>query len=450
MAAERRRLRRLRSVRARVTTLATVVVVVVLVATAVAMLRVQDDQLTESLDDSLEQRLADLTTVEQAGGDLVRTIGSSFDDDRFAQLVSADGEVVAASPSIRGFPALAPPEGRSARRVVDDPESPSRARVHSLRLDSGQVVHVGSSVEDLEDANRALALSFTIATPLIALLMAGLVWWLVGRTLRPVEAIRSEVASLGATDLGRRVPEPGTGDEIDRLARTMNQMLDRIEDATDRQRRFVADASHELRTPLTRMRAELEVDLADPGPASLEATHRSVLDETIGMQRMVEDLLHLARADAGKAPTRTVALDLDDIVMAEVAHYRDQADVDTSGVSAATVAGDADQLARAVRNLVDNAVRHAASKVTISTREIDAEVELEVHDDGPGIAPERAAAVFERFGRADEARGRHEGGTGLGLAITADIVERHGGRVELVTDGRPGTRFVVRLPRLDG
>ncbi len=448
MAAEPRR-RRLRSVRARVTTLATIVVVGVLVVTAAVMLRVQDRQLTESLDDALEQRVADLATVE-ATGDLVETIESSFDDDRFAQLVGPDGEVIAASPSLAGFPALDAPDGRSARRAVDHPGDPGPFRVHSLRLESGEILHVGSSLGDTEEANRTLALSFTIATPLIALLLAGLVWWLVGRTLRPVEAIRAEVAALTATDLDRRVPEPGTGDEIDRLARTMNRMLDRIEDATDRQRRFVADASHELRTPLTRMRAELEVDLADPGQASLEATHHSVLDETIGMQRMVEDLLHLARSDAGKAPTRTAALDLDDIVLREAAHYRDRVTIDTSAVSAATVIGDADQLARAVRNLVDNAARHAATAVTISVRESGDEVVIDVHDDGPGITADRAGTVFERFGRADEARGRHEGGTGLGLAITADIVERHGGRVELVADGAPGTRFVVRLPSVDG
>ncbi len=449
MAGERRT-RLLRSVRARVTALATVVVVVVLVATAAVLLRVQDRQLTESLDDTLEQRLADLATVEETGGDLVETIASSFDDDRFAQLVSADGEVLATSPSIVGSSALEPPSDRSARSVVEAPPAPTRSRVLSLRLESGEVLHVGSAVEDIEDANRTLALSFAVATPLIAVLLAALVWWLVGRTLRPVEAIRSEVASLTAADLDRRVPEPGSGDEIDRLAQTMNRMLDRIEEATERQRRFVADASHELRTPLTRMRAELEVDLADPGRASLEATHRSVLDETVGMQRMVEDLLHLARADAGKAPTRTTPLDLDDIVLAEIAHYRDRVQVDTSAVSAATVIGDADQLARAVRNLVDNAARHAATTVAISVQETGDGVVLEVRDDGQGIPSERADTIFERFGRTDEARGRAEGGTGLGLAITADIVERHGGRVELVADGQPGTRFVVRLPSLDG
>ena len=128
-------------------------------------------------------------------------------------------------------------------------------------------------------------------------LLAALVWALAGRTLRPVEAIRREVARIGATDLRRRVPVPPGDDEVARLARTMNAMLDRVEGASERQRRFVGDASHELRTPLARMRSEIEVDLAHPDRADLVATHHSVLDEAVGMQRLVDDLLRLARAD---------------------------------------------------------------------------------------------------------------------------------------------------------
>ena len=225
-------------------------------------------------------------------------------------------------------------------------------------------------------------------------------------------------------------------------------MLDRVEVAVRRQQTFVADASHELRSPLTRIRSEIEVDLAHPDRADLAATHRSVLEETTALERLVADLLHLARSDATAGELRREAVDLDDIVLSEVRRLRASGglDVDAGGVTAAQIHGDRDQLARLVRNLLDNAARHASRTVTISLAEHGGDAVLVVDDDGPGIPLDHHDRVFERFTRLDDARTQSSGGTGLGLAICRDIVRRHGGTVAIDPDHAPGARFVVSIP----
>jgi signal transduction histidine kinase len=229
----------------------------------------------------------------------------------------------------------------------------------------------------------------------------------------------------------------------------MNEMLDRLEESSERQQRFVADASHELRSPLTRIRSAVEVDLAHPGASDLRATHASVLEDVRELQDLVDDLLQLARSDAAVDPDRTELVDLDDVVLRETDRLRARGGVtvDISGVSAAQVAGDPGQLGRAVRNLAENAARHAASRVAFTTAEHDGVAELTVSDDGPGIPEDQRERVFERFARLDPARRRGEGGTGLGLAITREIVTRHGGSIHVDPAHEPGCRFVLRIPR---
>lgn len=313
------------------------------------------------------------------------------------------------------------------------------------------MIHAATSLEDIDESGDVLRRSLSVAVPIVALLLAALVWWLVGRTLRPVEAIGAEVADIGGRDLHRRVPEPGTDDEIDRLARTMNAMLDRVEGAARRQQQFTADASHELRSPLTRIRSEIEVDQAHPGTADRAATHRSVLAETIALEHLVDDLLHLARSDAGAGPAAAddVDLDLDDIVLGHARRQRDggRVTVDISGVSGAQVRGNARQLDRAVGNVVENAGRHAASTVTLTAAERDGAAVVTVTDDGPGIPPDDRERVFERFTRLDQSRTAGAGGTGLGLAIARDIVERHRGTITITdpASGR-GTAVVILIP----
>ena len=241
---------------------------------------------------------------------------------------------------------------------------------------------------------------------------------------------------------------PASNDEIDRLAHTMNAMLDRVERSAISQQRFAADASHELRSPLTRIRSELEVDLAHPDTADQRVTHESILDEIVQMQRLVDDLLALARHDGTTASSsRHEPVDLDDIVLDEARRVAASGlTIDTGLVSAAQVDGDAGQLARLVRNLLDNAVRHARSTVSATLAEHDGVARLTIADDGLGIAREHHDDVFERFRRIDDARTQDQGGTGLGLAIARAIVEDHGGTIHIDPDHHSGARFVVELP----
>jgi signal transduction histidine kinase len=309
---------------------------------------------------------------------------------------------------------------------------------------------VAGRLDDVHDSTAALGGSLMLAVPLSTAVLAGIVWWAVGRALRPVEAIRARVDRITGAELDQRVPEPATTDEIARLARTMNRMLARLQESAERQRRFVADASHELRSPLARMRTELEVDRAHPRSADPVATSASVLAEAVNLQRLVDDLLLLARGDAGAlAPGDRLPVDLDELAEGLVRQVRGDGGVhiDASGVRPAQVAGDRAQLRRAVANLLDNAVRHARTEVVVAVRETeDCRAEVIVGDDGPGIPPTERDRVFERFTRLDDARTLADGGAGLGLAIARDIAERHGGGLALHSVAPTGARFVFTLP----
>jgi signal transduction histidine kinase len=257
------------------------------------------------------------------------------------------------------------------------------------------------------------------------------------------------VASISHSRLDRRVPTPPTNDEIGRLARTMNEMLGRLEDASNRQRDFVGNASHELQSPLASFRTQLEVATAHPKGVDWPSLAKNLLADGNRMEGLVQDLLFLAREDAAEATRPTTPVDLDDIVFDEVSRMRTTctADVHVDHVSAAPLPGHEEDLARLVRNLLDNACAYASSRVDVTLRTKNGHVELTVSDDGPGVDDEDKQRIFERFYRADPVRNRHTSGTGLGLAIAAAVAEAHGGTIA-VTDGDPGARFVVTLPTL--
>ncbi len=457
--APRRRLRRVvGSVRFRVTALATLVTTAVLIVGGVVLVGVQRQQLVDNLDDRIRQRADDLVALV-AGDQAPETLAGRGDEDLSAEIVTLDGEVVAKSANIRqSRPLVDPTSDRFDRSVHTtdlflDEEDPFRLLTRRVpSADGPSVIQVAGNLDDVHESTTVLETSLKFAIPSVAVVLAALIWWLVGRTLRPVESIRAEVAAIGGTELHRRVPQPRGEDEIARLARTMNVMLDRVEDATRKQDRFVADASHELRSPLTRIRSALEIDLAHPDRADLTATQRSLLDETVALQRLVDDLLHLARADAGGGVLAHTPVDLDDVVMRQARRLRadGRVEVDITAVSAAQIDGDADQLNRALRNLADNAARHASSRVAFGLSERGDTATLTVSDDGSGIPVEQRERVFERFTRLDDSRTARDGGTGLGLAITRDIIERHGGSIAIDPDYRPGTRFTITLPTRNG
>jgi signal transduction histidine kinase len=306
---------------------------------------------------------------------------------------------------------------------------------------------VAASLDPADRSIAALRLLLWLLTPLLIAMVATIVWTLVGRALRPVDAISSEVGAISLTTIDKRVPVPDSGDEIERLATLMNAMLDRLEHAQTRQREFVSDASHELRSPIASMRTELEVALRHPDAAEWPEVAQRVLGERDRLERLVDDLLELAHLDEGRALRRD-ELDLDDIVLAEAAHAR-RLPVRIAGVSAGRVIGDRRALEQMVRNLFDNATRHGTAQVAVHLALRDHMVVLDVDDDGPGVEPSDRIRIFERFARADGGRGREHGGAGLGLALVRRVVDAHGGTVECTASPLGGARFEVTLPAAD-
>jgi signal transduction histidine kinase len=262
-----------------------------------------------------------------------------------------------------------------------------------------------------------------------------------------MDRIRAEVDSITEERLDRRVPDHGVDDEVGRLAATMNRMLARLEASARRQRDFVADVSHDLQSPLAAQRAQLEVALAHPDSTEVPALAREALGSTAEMERLVADLLVLAAADSPGPEAEPTLLDLEDVVLEEAARARagSTVPVDTSGVSAAPARAHRAEVVRVVRNLLDNALAHAASAVELRVATQDGAARLDVLDDGPGVAEEDRERIFDRFHRGDTARSRHAAGSGLGLAIARTLAERSGGRLELAGSG-PGAHFVLLLP----
>ncbi len=310
----------------------------------------------------------------------------------------------------------------------------------------GYLVAAGTQ-RTIESSVKTVTSALTWTVPGLILFMGLVAWGVTGRALRPVEKIRRDVAEISATNIEQRVYEPRARDEVGRLARTMNQMLDRLHSSSTRQRQFVSDASHELRSPVAAIRATGEVALSHPEAADWPAVVERILTEDARMERIVGDLLDLARADEGTIPTTMV--DLDDIVFDEATQtHRPDVAVHSDHVSAGRVRGSREQLTRIVRNLLDNATRHARSQVRVTLTTDDA-VYLTVEDDGPGIPTEDRERVFERFTRLDDGRARDAGGLGLGLAMVRANAEHHGGSVAIldpVAADYPGARVVVRLP----
>ncbi|MEU6991975.1 HAMP domain-containing sensor histidine kinase [Streptomyces sp. NPDC046465] len=303
-------------------------------------------------------------------------------------------------------------------------------------------VYAGGSLSSEQSAVSTALTSMLIGFPLLLAVVGGVTWLVTRRALRPVAAITAEMSAITASeDLARRVPEPDTHDEIARLARTTNETLTALQTSVERQRRFVADASHELRSPIASLRTQLEVGAAHPELLDVDGA----VEDTVRLQELAADLLLLARLDAGEKPGGA-RLDLAAFVREEVSQRtRDRVDVHTD-LRSVEVAGSRGQLARVLGNLVNNAQRHARSRVTVTTRNDGAWAVLEVADDGSGVPASERERVFERFVRLDDARTRDEGGAGLGLAIARDVAVRHGGTLVVREAPSGGALFELRLP----
>lgn len=439
------------SLRARLTAAATVALAALtLTGSALLVWRVHQG-LYAGLDAAVTQRAHDLSgeldTGRAAPAATARISGGVA-----VQVLDPQGRVLASSPDLDGEPRLfhfpAGPAGAPRLRTIDGVPLGDEAsyRVAAARAGNGDTVYVGVSTGEASRGVAELIGALGVGVPVTIGLLAACTWLLVGRALSPVETLRRQAAEITSTDLHRRLDIPGSADELRALAETVNDLLRRLEEAASMQRRFVADAAHELRSPLTSLRTQLDVAVRQPETTDWPAVAAGAGQDALRLGSLVDDLVALARLDAG-GPLQRTEFDLDDVVLSEVERVRRRSEhhLEVRGVQPLRLCGDPAAWARICQNLLDNAVRHARSQVDVRLLRDGDGLRLEVRDDGPGIPPAARATVFERFRRLDEGRGQDAGGSGLGLAIVRELVAAQGGRV-WVEDGGPGARLVVRAP----
>jgi signal transduction histidine kinase len=403
---------------------------------------------TESLDTA--RAVANLVEQDALSDPIPATPGMQV------QVVDEQGRVRAVSATTdRLVPILYPdelrdlPEGRGHMIDGDRIGLPGPVRVVTVpagRPGDPVRVLVARSTADVEQGVYLLRITLLVAFPLLVVLLAAVSWRVLGAALRPVEALRAGAEDITGGARSDRLPVPDSRDEIHKLAVTLNGMLHRLDAARARQRAFVADAAHELRSPLTNMRTELEVAQRIPDGTDWPGLAVDLLTDVERLSRLVDDLLLLARAD--DAATRAVApIETVDVggLLADIAARYPAVRYERPALALPTE-GEPDALGRVVANLLDNAVRHAATTVILAADAEDDFQRITVCDDGPGIPAADRERVFDRFTRLDDGRARDAGGAGLGLAIVRELVRRHGGTVTL-SDAEPGLRVEVRLPK---
>ncbi|MEW2122818.1 HAMP domain-containing sensor histidine kinase [Streptomyces sp. NPDC007259] len=469
----------MRSVRARAALGATVVVALALGAAGLAVLLVLRANLTDQA--GLQAEVAAREVAGQVAlGVPYDQLDTGDEEEHPVQVTDEDGRVVAVSKDLEAI------SGTGKDRVAasgtagagdddrDGDEDPGRGEVSTdepdfangtATVDGDRADYRFAAVEATDPAGRTLTVhagaplaaerravdsvrsAMLAGLPVVLLVVAGVTWLVTRRALRPVEGIRREMAAITASeDLARRVPEPGSRDEVAKLARTTNETLAALEESVGRQRRFVADASHELRSPIASLRTQLEVGAAHPELLDVPGA----VADTVRLQALAADLLLLARLDAGERAGRT-RVDLGALVREEVSQrVGDRIPVTVSVRDGGLeVAGSRGQLARVLGNLLDNAERHAVRSVSVTVGRSADGVLVTVTDDGSGVPEAERERVFERFVRLDEARARDDGGAGLGLAIARDVAARHGGRLTVGSAPEGGARFELRLPPHD-
>ncbi len=448
---------RFRTVRGRSALIAAGVVFVALVIGDVASVAALRSSLTDNLDRTLQQQVRDRAALLDEGTDPT-TLTATLQDEALVWIGRPDGTPVAVGSTVIPLESPVPEQLESVggtTLLVEErkPDEVERERME-LRLastttaDGALVVIAGAETETIDDTILRVVVLFAIATPLVTVLVGWLAWATVGRALRPVDAIRRETLNVSGSSLEARVPVPDGRDEIHDLATTMNDMLDRLERHHRTLRRFTSDASHELKSPVANLRTLVETtELDDPAWPELRSR---LADESDRLRDLVDNLLFLATSDdpSAAAASSVRRVDLDELVFneAELLAATGRVRVDLAGVAPAALVGDERALGRLVRNLADNAARHAESTVWFSVIERDGDIVLEVGDDGPGIPADERERVFDRFTRLDDARARDVGGAGLGLAIVRRIVEGHHGTVRADVNDRGGARIVVTLP----
>lgn len=447
---------RRRGLRARLTLTATAGLALVLTCGALLGVHALADSLVTALDGTARQGAKDVAALVNADRlpNPVPVAGGTVT----VQVLDRSGRIIAASPGAdRLVPLLSGPDlaaaARTGRAVVLDGGPyglPGLLRVVAVPARGGQVVIAAVSFTQVNGSIKTLWGAALIGTPALLILLALVNWLVIGGALRPIAELRRGAQEISTAVGPRRLPVPQTSDEVHSLAVTLNDMLTRLESAEGRQRALVSDTAHELRSPLASIRAQLEVAIDHPDRQDWPQTARDVLADTLRLARLAEDLLVLARLDerAHQRADRQPA-DLAALAAAATARYEGaRVPVTLANTGTVVTHGDPDGLTRVLVNLIDNAIRYAASGVTVTAWRDGQHVMLTVSDDGPGIPPADVRRVFGRFTRLDDARSREEGsesGAGLGLAIVRATVLAHGGTVWL-EDASPGLRAVVRLP----
>jgi heavy metal sensor kinase len=445
-------------VRARIVAFYALIVALVFAGASVFLLSRLGSDLDRAVDAGLRSRAAVIVRdVREEFGDLGKREGLIDETEVVAQILHPSGRVLETTKAIGPDPLLSAraiaPNGSSAcyERNVRVRGKLEPTRLLATRASNGLVVVVGAPVKDNREALAALARMLLIGGPIMLVLTSAAVWALAGVALRPVEKMRSEAEALSSGIEGRRLPVPNTNDEIARLADTLNNMLGRLEQALERERRFVDDASHELRTPLAVLKTELELALRKSRTRDeLEAAVRSAAEEVDGLATLAEHLLLLARADHGLLATHRTRVDVttlvDQVKEGFALRARDRG-VTLDGRTASELWIDADPVLvrQAVSNLIDNAIEHtpAGGAVSVEITQQASGYEIAVTDSGPGFDDGFLPKAFEPFAHGDGSRA----GVGLGLAIVRAIADAHGGTVAASNRDGGGARVALSFPR---
>jgi signal transduction histidine kinase len=380
-------------------------------------------------------------------------------EDSFAQVLDPSGGVSDSSPAIGGRALLTPAELRRAlhgptyldRRSPPGLEGESRLLAVPVRARGrDQVVVVGTATEARDESLTDLAQLLLIGGP-VALLLASLAaYGVAAAALKPVEAMRARAAEISAAEPDRRLPVPPSRDEVARLGRTLNEMLERLGEALEHERAFVADASHELRTPLAILRTELELALAaGRSPEELRAALASAAEETDRLTQLSEDLLTIAQTVHGELPLRLARLDVRETLEGVGRRFSRRAgegarEIEVSAAAKLVLHADRLRLDQAVGSMVDNALRYGAGTVAIEAHTAPGSVEIHVRDRGEGFPDEFLGRAFERFSRASSSN--RDGGSGLGLAIVQTVARAHGGEAHAANRADGGADVWLTLP----
>ncbi len=450
-------------VRARTTVIAAAVVGLVLAGSSVLLVVATRSALYQSVETTVSARAVDLVSQVGDGATprpvpLIRGIS--------VQIVS-DGTVISSTGDIEGqrplvdlvvtpgavstiqVPSLDAGDNEGEGQSEAGDEGPFLVAVGAVSFEGRQVIVLAAgSLGAVENATRTLIPLLALGVPAITLLVGLTIWRLTRRAFRPVEAMAGQAEAISYRDLHLRVPEPKPDDEIRRLAVVLNRMLERLEISVSRQRRFTADAGHELKSPVATLLTMAEVAEANPQAFGVAELASDVAGQSRRLALLVDDLLALARSDEQHLDLNLESFDLAEVIHEEIAAGGPAlVSMDTSGVEPAFVFADRRRFGRVVRNLLDNAVRHATETVRIETHTIERETTISVADDGPGVPSSDREKIFDRFVRLDEARSRQAGGTGLGLSVVKSIVEAHSGRITVGDDpDLGGAMITVFLP----